>query len=228
MTQATPCDTPDEQFTVTEEMRARHAAWVDRYADAVFESWRERGEVDSDPLGAAKAIALVRTELNVTTRPEWMHPLDAIAIKVMGEPTEVPRGDARVDQFDSMRTMSGMNSQQRLHWTSQCLGIGMSEVRKYDLDRGTRDLSGPSCLYRYYDAQGVLLYVGITKDPAARRRHHQLHSEWYPHAGEPLIEWFEDRKSALKAERDAIRNEAPVFNVVGARGLPAPYAPLLF
>lgn len=214
-------------FEVTDEMRSRHAEWVDRYADAIFKKWLEGGQVDRDPESANRAMALVRNELRVGDRPVWMHPLDAIAIKVIGEPVEVPHGEARVDHFDSMRTMSGMTSQQLLYWTSKWLGIGMAQAREYGPDRDTHDLSGPSCLYRYYDARGVLLYVGITKDPIRRRRDHQSHSEWYPHAVEPLIEWFEDRKSALRAERDAIRDEAPVFNVVGARGLSAPYAPLL-
>mgnify|MGYP001049083207 CR=1 FL=1 len=225
MTQATDCAT---DFEVTDEMRARHAEWVDHYAGAIFESWRGRGEVDADPIEAARAIALVRAELNVATRVQWMHPLDAIAIKVMGEPAEVPTGERRVDTFDSMRTMAGMTRHQRLYWTSQGLGIGMAQACEYDLDRRAHDLSGPSCLYRFFDAQGVLLYVGIAKDPAVRERQHAQHSTWHAHARSRTIEWFEDRESALAAERAAIRDEAPVFNVVGARGLPAPYTPLLF
>ena len=224
MTQATDCAT---DFVVTEDMRLRHAAWVDEYAEAIFEMWRDEGQVDRDPEGAVQAIALVRGEFNVNTRPDWMHPLDAIAIKVMGEPRTPPTGDARVDHFDSMRTMAGMTRQQRLFWVSQGLGIGMEAARVYDLEMTPHDLSGPSCLYRYYDAQGVLLYVGITKDPDKRRRQHELRSEWYPHAGEPVIEWFDDRASALTAERAAIHDERPVFNRTGARHAPVEYAPTL-
>lgn len=228
MTQATVCATESDEFVVTDEMRARHAAWVDEYAAAIFEMWRAEGEVDEDPDKARHAVALVRSEMNVSSRAEWMHPLDAIAIKVTGEPAEVPTGGRRVDTFDSMRTMAGMTRHQRLYWTSRALGIGMAEARKYDPDKGTYDLRGPSCLYRFFDAQGVLLYVGIAKDPVARERQHAQHSTWHAHARSRTIEWFEDRESALAAERAVIRDEAPVFNVVGARGLPAPYTPLLF
>lgn len=228
MTQSTGCATQDEEFVVTDEMRARHAAWVDEYAAAIFGMWCVKGEVDEDPDKAEYAIALVRGEMNVSSRAEWMHPLDAIAIKVMGEPAEVPTGERRVDTFDSMRTMAGMTRHQRLYWTSRSLGIGMAQAREYDLDRRAHNLSGPSCLYRFFDAQGVLLYVGIAKDPVVRERQHAQHSTWHAHARSRTIEWFEDRESALAAERAAIRDEAPVFNVVGARGLPAPYTPLLF
>lgn len=228
MTQASDCDTTDEQFTVTDEMRARHAAWVDEYTTAIFDLWRSEGQVDEDPAKAQWAIALVRSELNVTTRTEWMHPLDAIAVKAMGEPLEPPVGERRVDHFDCMRTMEGMSKHQRLYWVAQAIGVGMSHARWYELDRATHDLSGPSCLYRFYDTHGALLYVGITKDPTKRTREHSKRSEWYPFARSHTLEWFEDRESALDAERAAISRERPLFNRLGARSRLPEYAPALF
>lgn len=217
MTQASDCATGSDEFVVTDEMRARHAAWVDEYAAAIFEMWRAEGEVDEDPDKARHAIALVRSEMNVSSRAEWMHPLDAIAIKVTGEPAEVPTGERRVDTFDSMRTMAGMTMHQRLYWTSRSLGIGMAEARKYDPDKGTYDLRGPSCLYRFFGDDGRLLYVGIAKDPDKRRREHAKLSAWFPLAANRTLEWFDDRDSALAAERAAIRSESPIHNVVGVR-----------
>lgn len=228
MTHPTDCATEPDEFVVTDEMRARHAAWVDEYAAAIFEMWRAKGEVDEDPDKARYAIALVRSEMNVSSRAEWMHPLDAIAIKVMGEPAEVPTGERRVDTFDSMRTMAGMTRRQRMYWVAKVMGIGMSQARRYDLDGPTHDLRGPSALYRFFDADGRLLYVGISKDPDKRERAHALRSPWHPHAKSRTIEWHESREAALDAERAAIHEEAPLFNRLGARGEPREYAPLLF
>lgn len=225
MTQATDCAT---DFEVTDEMRARHAAWVDEYVAAIFDSWRSEGQVDRDPELANRAIALVRSELNVTTRTAWMHPLRAMAVKAMGEPLEPPVGERRVDHFDCMRTMEGMSKHQRLYWVARAAGVGMSQARQYDLDRETHDLSGPSCLYRFYDADGALLYVGITKDPTKRTREHSKRSEWHPFARSRTLEWFEDRESALDAERAAIHRERPLFNRLGARSRLPEYTPALF
>ena len=217
MTEATVCATESDEFVVTDEMRARHAAWVDEYAAAIFEMWRAEGEVDEDPDRAECAIALVRSEMNVSSRAEWMHPLDSIAVKVQGEPASIPEGKDRVDRFDAMRTSVGMSRRQRAYWTSVALGIGISAVEQYDPDKGTYDLRGPSCLYRYFDGNGRLLYVGISKDPDKRRREHAKLSAWFPLAANRTLEWFDDRDSALAAERAAIRSESPIHNVVGVR-----------
>lgn len=228
MTHGTDCDTAEEQFVVTDEMRARHAAWVDEYVAAIFNLWRSEGQVDEDPTKAEWAIALVRSELNVTTRAAWMHPLDAIAMRAMGDPLEPPVGERRVDHFDCMRTMEGMSKHQRTYWVARAAGFGMSQARRYDLDRDTHDLIGPSCLYRFFDEHGALLYVGITKDPTKRAREHSARSEWYPFARSHTLEWFDDRESALDAERAAIRRERPLFNRLGARSPLPEYAPPLF
>lgn len=37
-------------------------------------------------------------------------------------------------------------------------------------------------VYRSYDADGQLLYVGCTKQPAARHKQHRDGSAWYPYA----------------------------------------------
>lgn len=228
MTQATDCATESDEFVVTDEMRARHAAWVDEYAAAIFEMWRAKGEVDEDPDKARYAIALVRSEMNVSSRAEWMHPLNAIAIKTSLEPARVPEGVERVDMFDAMRTTEGMTKRQRMYWIAKVMGIGMSQARWYDLDGSTHDLRGPSALYRFFDADGRLLYVGITKDPDKREREHALRSPWHPHAKSRTIEWHGSREAALDAERAAIHEEAPLFNRLGARDEPREYVPTLF
>lgn len=71
-------------------------------------------------------------------------------------------------------------------------------------------------LYRQYDDQGVLLYVGISTDLPVRRRAHVKRSAWVEFASTESSIWFDSVEVALAAERDAILEEAPVFNIVHA------------
>lgn len=72
----------------------------------------------------------------------------------------------------------------------------------------------PHALYRFYDADGVLLYVGITVDPGARLKKHQGDKEWWTKVARIAIEKLPTRAAVLDAERLAIREERPLWNVV--------------
>lgn len=73
--------------------------------------------------------------------------------------------------------------------------------------------SAATALYRYYDADDVLLYVGITGDLAERELDHICDSTWMDFAARSTIERFPTRDEAEDAERDAIRDDAPLFNI---------------
>lgn len=73
-------------------------------------------------------------------------------------------------------------------------------------------------LYRHFDDQDVLLYVGISATPVDRTNAHAQNSEWAAYADRAEAQWFSDRRAASKAEREAIRNEVPIFNRSGAVG----------
>lgn len=78
----------------------------------------------------------------------------------------------------------------------------------------------PCALYRHYDEQDVLLYIGISDVVTARGRSHAHSSDWTRYAVRFTGQWFPDRKSAEVAERAAIEREAPVFNRQHATGDP--------
>lgn len=67
-------------------------------------------------------------------------------------------------------------------------------------------------LYRNWDSEGVLLYIGISADPRARRRTHNRHSVWTEFAVREEIEWHTDRETAEAVEKAAIVAEKPLFN----------------
>lgn len=81
-------------------------------------------------------------------------------------------------------------------------------------------VSGPTRLYRWYDADGQLLYVGVTHRPTERSNQHLLLYDWTRFAVRTEIEAdpYPTRQDALRAEAEAIRTEFPTFNIAGALG----------
>lgn len=66
-------------------------------------------------------------------------------------------------------------------------------------------------LYRIHDSAGLLVYVGVTVNPAARMQNHSTR-EWWP--AEPVVTWEGPypRQEALRRETLAIRSENPSSN----------------
>jgi hypothetical protein len=77
-------------------------------------------------------------------------------------------------------------------------------------------------LYRFFDEEHGLLYVGITNDPWRRWREHVLTQPWYPQAKHWTVTWHDTEPAARRAELKAIRGERPRFNIAD---LPAPVQP---
>jgi predicted GIY-YIG superfamily endonuclease len=69
-----------------------------------------------------------------------------------------------------------------------------------------------TALYRPYDAEQRLLYVGITDDFAGRQAAHRRGSTWAEFACRVKVDWFPSRNAAEQAEIEAIKVEQPVFN----------------
>lgn len=69
-----------------------------------------------------------------------------------------------------------------------------------------------SCaLYRHFDADGTLLYVGVTRDLTARMAEHQRNSFWWASVETTNIEWVEVSR-ALAIEASAIASDRPIHN----------------
>ncbi|WP_101791054.1 hypothetical protein [Nonomuraea indica] len=69
-----------------------------------------------------------------------------------------------------------------------------------------------TALYRYYDQQDRLLYVGITDALMERISSHIKSSSWMDFASRSTIDRHPTRKAAETAEREAIKAERPLFN----------------
>lgn len=80
------------------------------------------------------------------------------------------------------------------------------------------EVSDRTALYRLYDCDGTLMYVGITSNPERRFSQHASDKPWWPNVTRKAVEWYSTRSAAELAEEAAIRLRHPLYNVV--HGLP--------
>lgn len=74
-------------------------------------------------------------------------------------------------------------------------------------------MSEPTAVYRLFDKDGTLLYVGITCKPPRRFSQHKTQKPWWPDVIRKDVEWMESWGDAARAEEDAIRQEIPLWNI---------------
>lgn len=78
----------------------------------------------------------------------------------------------------------------------------------------TEQPAGRTALYRFFDAAGNLLYVGVTKNPKSRWQTHALEQCWWHLVTRNEVTWCPSRREAAAAEKQAIRDEDPVYNYI--------------
>jgi predicted GIY-YIG superfamily endonuclease len=70
----------------------------------------------------------------------------------------------------------------------------------------------PSALYRLYDSEDRLMYLGITMNPKRRFQQHGADKFWWHLVVRHEIEWHANRVLAAEAEHAAILSEKPVHD----------------
>ena len=73
-------------------------------------------------------------------------------------------------------------------------------------------MTDQTALYRHFDRNGDLLYVGISLDAVQRLSQHSATQPWAGDIASVTIEQFMTRQEALTAERRAIETEKPKHN----------------
>ena len=95
-----------------------------------------------------------------------------------------------------------------------------------DLDpRVIRRITDMAAVYRMFDRDGKLLYVGKTSC-AGRFDDHAV-KRFFPLLATITLEWHDTEASALVAERTAIVSERPRYNIAGKQGAQLAPLPLL-
>ena len=74
-------------------------------------------------------------------------------------------------------------------------------------------MSRQTHLYRHLDAEGRLLYVGISLSALDRLSQHKRNAHWFTSIASVTIETFSSRKEAVDAEELAIKAENPAWNI---------------
>jgi predicted GIY-YIG superfamily endonuclease len=69
-----------------------------------------------------------------------------------------------------------------------------------------------TALYRVRNAEGDLLYIGISRQPEFRWSGHRRHHAWWSEVAHYSIEWHSSRDAAEAAENEAIKSELPRHN----------------
>jgi hypothetical protein len=199
---------------VTAERQAAWDQWIQSYAISTAQSWIEGGAGRKEATAGAAAIV---AELRSLDSEEWM-PLGAALLERMSAQMasdEPLVGEPRRRFLNALRTAETSMESDRTAVVAYQLGLSVLQaeamVRKVQRAE-KRAAQGKTSLYRHYDASGVLLYVGIAKDPLLRSEQHEAQSNWYRFVDRTDIEWFDTRDLASAAERSAITTERPIFN----------------
>jgi hypothetical protein len=85
------------------------------------------------------------------------------------------------------------------------------------MPRSIKHRPGAQHLYRHFDADGTLLYVGISLSTIHRLSEHAQCSHWFWRIARVEITPYATRDAAAKAELIAIQHEHPLYNVTGKK-----------
>ena len=75
------------------------------------------------------------------------------------------------------------------------------------------DTTAPHTVYRLYDAEGRLLYVGMTNNLPRRLEQH-ARKPWWARVARTDLQQEPNRGAAMRAEAEAIRTERPAYNTL--------------
>jgi predicted GIY-YIG superfamily endonuclease len=81
----------------------------------------------------------------------------------------------------------------------------------------------PHVLYRFYDDERRLLYIGISANFGRRLDKHLRDKPWFCRVANIAVQHFTSRTAALEAERRAIVTEKPLHNVAHGGGERDPF-----
>lgn len=74
-------------------------------------------------------------------------------------------------------------------------------------------LDTPHVVYRFFGADDLLLYIGVTGSFGRRLEHHKCTREWFHQVQKITLVWYDNWETAAHAEVDAIVKENPVHNL---------------
>lgn len=204
------------EIDVTVERQAAWSQWVEDYVVSTATTWVEQGATQAEVMQAAAAVLMDWQQIDSLP---WM-PLGPALVESM-DVVLAPRGPElegtrRLDFQRAQRTIQTATEHDRMIAASYQLGVdpgtGERLLREVGRASGAGRKSKRTALYRHFDAEGVLIYVGITDSMPKRTDQHRRNSAWFQFVADTTTEMFDTRTAASNAEREAIKTEGPVFN----------------
>jgi predicted GIY-YIG superfamily endonuclease len=98
------------------------------------------------------------------------------------------------------------------------LSVVQSLTPESNRDRRWRE---PAAVYRLWDEEGRLLYIGSAYEPEHRCAEHRK-KPWWCEVARRTEEWHSNRGTAYVEEMKAIAAESPWYNVMGTAGYVTP------
>lgn len=86
----------------------------------------------------------------------------------------------------------------------------MYSLYQYELDGGIEIKT--HSVYRIYDSDNQLLYVGMSGRVLGRIADHHTTKDWFKDVSRIDIQWHSSKKEATAAEAYAIKSEKPLYN----------------
>lgn len=98
------------------------------------------------------------------------------------------------------------------------LGDEDEEMSRFGSANLTLPSPSPCSLYRFFNQDGALLYVGITDHLPGRMSEHAREKEWWREVSTVTVEHFDSRAEARRAEQAAMDDGRPARNRVRSVG----------
>lgn len=148
-------------------------------------------------------------------------------LRVAAEGTKcwVGRANSACDSECLDRTCGGYTTCPRLathfayQWAVSSREAAIALLDDWDTEMSHHRIGGSKhILYRHFDEDGTLLYVGKTSRPPMQRlSEHVRNSDWSRRIATVRFERFENAAALARAEREAIQTEGPLFNTAHSR-----------
>lgn len=106
-----------------------------------------------------------------------------------------------------------LREEQRRLQEAEAARRAAEETARQKAEEERKAASRRCALYRHFDADGQLLYVGISVNTSRRRIEHLSQAPWLRFQATETVEWLVDREAAEEAETTAIQVEQPIFNI---------------
>lgn len=156
------------------------------------------------------AFNRVADELGHSVLPDQsLNPFDCFERKTNDRGLNLQRG-APHGKYSSEKAISLIESINDIAY----IGNGSELNRRTAVVPYKTEWNQRNFVYRYFDADGNLLYIGTTANAEARYRHHASKSVWFREIANSTYEQFDTRTEALAAEKAAIEAERPLHNKI--------------